>query len=51
MNVMDLQCSLFKNSHSCDPIQLSLNQQDDFFCCFFCSLYKEGDKILQICQM
>lgn len=34
-NVMDLQCSLFKNSHSCDPIQLSLNQQDDFFCCFF----------------
>lgn len=32
---MDLQCSLFKNSHSCDPIQLSLSQQDDFFCCFF----------------
>lgn len=51
MNVMDLQCSLFKNSHSCDPIQLSLSQQDDFFCCFFCSLSKEGDKILQICQM
>lgn len=38
MNTMDLQRSLFKNSHSCDPTQPSLNWQDDFFLILFISM-------------